>query len=229
MNAIITGATKGIGKAVAVKLADEGYNLAICSRNETELARLASELEAKGVRVYYLVTDCAVKTAVYDFCNFCSTVFGHVDLLVNNAGVFIPGSLLDEDDESFEQQIHVNLNSAYYLSKFIGRKMRSQRSGHIVNICSVASKEIKENAGSYSVTKSALLSLNNVLRDELAKHNVKVTAVLPGSTLTASWDGTEIPKEKFVQPEDIAESISQLLKLSPAANIDELIIRPINF
>jgi NADP-dependent 3-hydroxy acid dehydrogenase YdfG len=67
------------------------------------------------------------------------------------------------------------------------------------------------------------------LRDELAKHNVKVTAVLPGSTLTASWDGTEIPKEKFVQPEDIAESISQLLKLSAAANVDELIIRPINF
>jgi 3-oxoacyl-[acyl-carrier protein] reductase len=229
MNAIITGATKGIGKAIALRLATEGYNLAICSRNAVELSSLASLLEAKGVKVHYLPTDCADKASVYELCNFCSKVFGNIDLLINNAGVFIPGALLDEDDESFEQQLHVNLNSAYYLSKFIGQKMRSQGSGHIINICSVASKEIKENAGSYGVTKSALLSLNNVLRDELAKHNVKVTAVLPGSTLTASWDGTEVPKEKFVQPEDIAESISQLLKLSPAANVDELIIRPINF
>jgi len=229
MNAIITGATKGIGRAIAIKLAKEGYNLAICSRNETELSELAGTLGPFGVQVHYRATDCASKSSVYNFCNFCATVFEHVDLLVNNAGVFIPGSFLDEDDDSFEQQLHVNLSSAYYLSKFIGRQMRAQASGHIINICSTASKEIKENAGSYAVTKSALLSLNNVLRDELAKHNVKVTAILPGSTLTASWDGTEIPKEKFVQPEDIAESINQLLKLSTGANVDELIIRPINF
>ena len=229
MNAIITGATKGIGRAIALKLADDGYNLAICSRDEAALAALARELENKGVRVHYLVADCADKAVVYNFCDFCSQVFGQIDLLVNNAGVFLPGSLLDEDDTAFEQQLQLNLNGAYYLSKYMGRKMRSQQTGHIINICSIASKQIKENAGSYSVTKWGLLSLNNVLRDELAKHNVKVTAVLPGSTLTASWDGTEIPKEKFVQPEDIAESISQLLKLSPAANVDELIIRPINF
>lgn len=229
MNAIITGATKGIGRAIAIKLASEGYNLAICARNEAELHALALTLASFGVKVHYQVTDCAIKSSVYQFCDFCSTVFEHIDLLVNNAGVFLPGSFLDEDDERFEQQLHVNLSSAYYLSKFVGRQMRAQQSGHIINICSTASKQIKENAGSYAVTKSALLSLNNVLRDELAKHNVKVTAILPGSTLTDSWDGTEIPKEKFVQPEDIAESISQLLKLSTGANVDELIIRPINF
>jgi short-subunit dehydrogenase len=229
MNAIITGATKGIGRAIAIKLAGEGYNLAICSRNEAELSGLASTLAAFNIQVHYRATNFASKASIYEFCDFCSTVFEHVDLLVNNAGVFIPGNFLDEDDDSFEQQLQINLSSAYYLSKYIGRQMRTQASGHIINICSTASKQIKENAGSYAVTKSALLSLNNVLRDELATHNVKVTAILPGSTLTASWDGTEIPKEKFVQPEDIAESISQLLKLSTGANVDELIIRPINF
>lgn len=229
MNAIITGATKGIGRAIAIMLAREGYNLAICSRNEAELSAFASSLKSYGVEVFYKVTDCASKSSVYDFCNFCSAVFEHTDLLVNNAGTFIPGSFLDEDDDSFEQQLHVNLSCAYYLGKYVGREMRSRRAGHIINICSTASKQIKENAGSYAVTKSALLSLNNVLRDELATHNVKVTAILPGSTLTASWDGTEIPKEKFVQPEDIAQSISQLLKLSNGANVDELIIRPITF
>jgi len=229
MNAIITGATKGIGRAIAFALAEAGYNLAICSRNVAELAALAGTLEQKGIKVHYLVTDCADKVSVYSFCDFCSSAFGQIDVLVNNAGVFIPGSLLDEEDACFENQLELNLNSVYYLSKYMGRIMRSQGFGHIINICSIASKQIKENAGSYGVTKSAMRSLNYVLRDELAKHNVKVTAVLPGSTLTASWDGMEIPKDKFVQPEDIAESISQLLKLSTAANVDELIIRPINF
>lgn len=229
MNAIITGATKGIGRAIAMKLAAEGYNLAICARDENALAALASLLSTSPVKVHHHVTDCASKSSIYEFCAFTSAVFEHTDVLINNAGTFIPGSFLDEDDFSFEQQLNVNLAAAYYLSKYIGRKMRARGAGHIINICSTASKEIKENAGSYAVTKSALLSLNNVLRDELAKYNVKVTAILPGSTLTASWDGTEIPKEKFVQPEDIADSISQLLKLSSGANVDELIIRPINF
>jgi short-subunit dehydrogenase len=107
--------------------------------------------------------------------------------------------------------------------------MREEASGHIFNICSVASKQIVENAGSYSVTKGALLSLNNVFRDELSKYNVKVTAVLPGSTLTASWQGTDIPADRFVQPEDIAETIYHVLKLSSGANVDEITIRPVHF
>ncbi len=229
MNAIVTGATKGIGKAIAVKLAEAGYNLSICSRNQAELTRLANDLAYTSVAIHHLETDCASKSSVYNFCEFTSCIFDHVDVLVNNAGVFLPGNFLDEADETFESQLHVNLNCAYYLSKYYGRLMRSRGSGHIINICSVASKEIIENAGSYGVTKSALLSLNNVLRNELAKYNVKVTAILPGSTLTASWDGTEIPEDKFVKPEDIASSISQLLKLSIGANVDELIIRPVNF
>lgn len=229
MNAIVTGATKGIGRAIAIKLAEEGYNLSVCSRNENELTALAGDLAYTGVAIHHLETDCANKTSVYKFIEFSANVFEHVDVLVNNAGIFLPGSFLDEDDETFENQLQINLNCAYYLSKYVGRSMRSRESGHIINICSVASKEIVENAGSYGVTKSALLSLNNVLRNELAKYNVKVTAILPGSTLTASWGGTEIPEDKFVRPEDIASSISQLLKLSIGANVDELIIRPVNF
>ncbi len=229
MNAIITGATKGIGKAISKKLAAEGYNLVICSRDESELTTLAVELAQHGVEVHYRATDCSVKSEVYEFANFCMGIYEHIDVLVNNAGIFLPGSILDEEDSCFENQLQVNLSCAYYLSKILGRQMRKHRSGHLINICSTASKEIKENAGSYAVTKAALLSLNNALRDELAKHNVKVTAVLPGETLTASWDGTQIPKAQFVQPEDIADSISQLLKLSAGANVDELIIRPINF
>ena len=229
MNAIITGATKGIGRAIAIKLAENGYNLGICARSPDDLVNLAQELVYTGVKVFYLVADCSIKEQVYEFCTAVSSQFDRIDVLVNNAGVFIPGSLLDEEDDSYEQQLLLNQNAAYYFSKFFGKIMRKQLSGHIFNVCSVASKEIIENAGSYSVTKSALLSLNYVLRKELSKYNVKVTAILPGSTLTSSWEGTKIPPERFVQPNDIAETLYTVLNLSSGVNVEEIILKPLIF
>lgn len=229
MNAVVTGATKGIGRAIAVVLAKKGYHLSVCSRNEKELSLFVEELEALGTKAVGLATDCSDKLAVKRFCAFTAAKLGAVDVLVNNAGTFLPGSLLDEDDESFENQLSLNLNSAYYCSKFFGKSMRERQSGHIFNICSVAGKTPVKNAGSYSVTKSAMLSLNYVLRQELAQYNVKVTAILPGSTFTASWEGTDIPQERFVQPDDIAQTLHSILNLSYGVNVDEVILKPQNF
>ncbi|TKC08120.1 SDR family oxidoreductase [Pedobacter polaris] len=229
MNAIITGATKGIGKAIALKLAIKGYNLAVCARTETDLQLLKDELAQYNVKVIALKADMGNKDEIYNFCNEVKSSFNNVDVLINNAGVFMPGSILDEEDKNFEYQGMVNVNATYYLSKYFGKMMRSQRNGHIFNICSVASLETIENASSYCVTKTAMLSLNNVLRKELAQYNVKVTAILPGSTLTASWEGTEINPDKFVQPEDIANSLYSILTLSSGVNVDEIILKPLNF
>lgn len=229
MNAVITGATKGIGKAIALKLAQSGYNLAICARTEADLIELQKELELFGVKVLVKVSDFSRKTDVLSFIDFVKSSFNTIAILVNNAGVFLPGSLFDENDETFEIQQNLNLNSAYYMAKESGKIMRNQGSGHIFNICSIASKTVIENAGSYSVTKTAMLSLNNVLRKELAQYNVKVTAILPGSTLTASWDGTTINPAKFVQPEDVANALHAILNLSSGANVDEIILTPLNF
>lgn len=229
MNAIITGATKGIGKAIAVKLAQSGYNLAICARTESDLTSLSKELSSANVKIFTMVADCSRKADVMAFCEFAKSSLNTIDVLVNNAGIFMPGSLLDESDEIFELQQNLNTNSTYYFSKYFGKIMRNQQRGHIFNICSIASKETIENAGSYSVTKTAMLSLNNVLRKELAQYNVKVTAILPGSTLTASWEGTTINPDKFVQPEDIANTLYLILNLSSGVNVDEIILKPLNF
>ncbi|AOM77290.1 SDR family oxidoreductase [Pedobacter steynii] len=229
MNAVITGATRGIGKAIAIKLAENGYDLAVCSRNENELAALKKELKYTGTNVFTYVTDLGSKEAIYKFCASVQQQMPELNVLVNNAGVFLPGMLLDEADDSLEKQLDLNLLAPYYLSKYFGKMMRKQQSGHIFNICSVASKEIVANAGSYSVTKSALLSLNDVCRGELAEYNVKVTAILPGSTLTSSWEGTEIPAERFVQPEDIANTLYTILNLSNGVNVDEVTLKPIQF
>ena len=229
MKAVITGATKGIGRAIAIKLWKEGYHLALVARGLEELKELRDELFITGRTVLIYAVDCADKDAVYQFLNDVETDFGFADVLVNNVGAFLPGSMLDEADEAFEKQQALNVNAAYYMSKFFGKKMRTDQRGHIFNICSVASRAPVENGGSYSVTKAAMLSLNNVLRQELAPHNVKVTAFLPGSTKTSSWEGTTIPNEKFVQPEDIAETLFTILNLSKGVNVDEVLITPLNF
>ena len=229
MNAIITGATKGIGKAIALKLANQGYNLAICARTAQDLDVLQQELQHIEVKIFTMVADCANKVEVMAFCDFATQSLDKIDVLINNAGTFIPGSMLDESDAVFEIQQNINVNAAYYLSKYFGKIMRKQLFGHIFNICSVASVEAIENAGSYCVTKAAMFSLNNVLRKELAQYNVKVTAILPGSTLTASWEGTSLPPSQFVQPEDIANSLYSILNLSTGVNVDELILKPLNF
>ncbi|RDC56074.1 SDR family NAD(P)-dependent oxidoreductase [Pedobacter chinensis] len=229
MKAVITGATKGIGRAIAIKLWQEGYDLLLAARGIKELEKLRDELFMTGRTVLIYAMDCSVKQEVYQFLDHAESAFGFVNVLVNNVGTFLPGSLLDEDDEIFEKQQDLNVNASYYISKFFGKKMRSEKQGHIFNICSVASKGPVKNAGSYSVTKTAMLSLNHVLRQELAPHNVKVTAFLPGSTKTSSWEGTTIPDEKFVQPEDIAETLYTILNLSKGVNVDEVLITPLDF
>lgn len=229
MNALITGATRGIGKAIALALAKTGYNLAICSRTEADLDALRLELEAYGVSVLATVVDCSSKAEVNAFLDEVINSEKKIDVLVNNVGVFAPGKLLDEADEVFERQQKINVNATYYISKRVGKLMRNERFGHIFNICSTASKTVVENAGSYSVTKAAMLSLNHVLRTELAPYQVKVTAIIPGSTYTSSWEGTDLPSEQFVQPEDIAKSILHILSLSKGVNVDELILTPLKF
>jgi short-subunit dehydrogenase len=229
MKAVITGATKGIGRAIAIKLAQNGYNLILVARGENDLKVLQDELTPYGNAIFTHAADCSVKEEIYAFLNSVNVTFDDVTVLVNNVGAFLPGSMLDEDDQAFEKQQHLNVNAGYYISKFFGKKMRSAKHGHIFNICSVASKAPVKNGGSYSVTKAAMLSLNHVLRQELAPHNVKVTAFLPGSTKTSSWEGTTIPDEKFVQPEDIAETLFTILNLSKGVNVDEVLITPLDF
>ena len=229
MKAVITGGTRGIGRAIAIKLSAQGYDLLLAARNKEELESFRHELHANDRVISIYAVDCSLKDEVKKFLEFADTEFGFADVLVNNVGIFLPGSLLDEDDEAFEKQQDLNVNACYYISKFFGKKMRSHQSGHIFNICSVASKAPVKNAGSYSVTKAAMLSLNHVLRQELAPHNVKVTAFLPGSTKTSSWEGTTIPDEKFVQPEDIAETLFTILNLSKGVNVDEVLITPLDF
>lgn len=229
MNAIITGASKGMGLAIALKLAAAGYNLALCSRKPDELDELKLQIGAinPSITVITKPTDCADRDQLTSFANFVQQHFEVVDVLINNAGMYIPATILDEDDDVLEKQLHLNLYAAHFLSRFFGRMMRSQQFGHIINICSIAAIKPVVSAGSYTVTKFALLGLTRVLREELMPFNVKVTAILPGSTLTDSWAGTTLHHDRFVLADDIAAAVLNCLSMSAGCNVDELIIRPV--
>ncbi len=230
MNAIVTGATKGIGLAIVNHLAANKYNLALCARNADDLESLKDELATKHpeTKVHVLATDCGDPVKAGLFAEFVASSFEFADVLINNAGLYIPATLLDEDDDDLQRQMQTNVLTPHFFSKYFGRKMRDAGKGHIVNICSTASINPVVSAASYSISKMALLGLTKLLRQELMPSGVKVTAVIPGATLTGSWDGTNIPVNQFIEPDDIAKAIIACLAMSPGANVDEILIRPLN-
>jgi len=216
---VVTGGTKGIGRAIIEKFASEGFDICTCSRSKADFPGLK-------VKVHHFVADMSDKTQVKAFTAFVNSLKRPVDVLVNNAGNFLPGQVIDEPEGTLESMIEGNLYSAYYTSRGIAPGMRAAKSGHIFNMCSIASIQAYPNGGSYAISKFALLGLSKMLREELKPHNVRVTAVLPGATLTTTWQGTDFPDERFMSPEDVAEAVFGAYSLSPRSVVEELLIRP---
>ena len=227
-NAVITGAGKGIGKAIALSLAKAGYNLAICSRTLDDLEKLQKEIEIlnPNIRVLVKKTDLGKKTEVFEFAKFVKSGFDDLDVLINNAGIFLPGSVLDEDDGSIETTMNINVYSAYHLTRQLMDLIKNNHHGHIFNMCSIASFMAYANGGSYTISKFALLGFSKVLREELKTEGIKVTSIMPGATWSHSWKGADLPDSRLMKPEDIAETVMSALRMSPSAVVEEIIIRP---
>lgn len=225
--AVITGGTKGIGRALAGRFALAGFSIATCARKKSDLDNLCSELtETHGIGVWPMVADLSVPDQIKRFTDFVCALPLPADVLVNNAGFFTPGSVLDEPAGNLEAMMAANVYSAYYTTRGIGAQMKARRKGHIFNMCSIASIQAYPNGGSYAISKFALLGFSKVLREELKPHGVRVTAVLPGATRTASWDGVELPDERFMKPEDVAQAVFDAYALSDRTVVEEILLRP---
>ena len=160
------------------------------------------------------------------FIEFIRMIGKSVLVLVNNTGRFEPGGILSESDGSLEHLINTNLYSAYRVTRGLVPMMKKKGSGHIFNMCSTASIMAYENGGSYCISKFALYGMSKVLREELKESKIKVTSVLPGATFTASWEGADIPEERFMKARDVAEMVYSTFKLSPQSVVEDLLIRP---
>ena len=227
MHVIITGASKGLGKAMATQFAAAGNTLLLCARNEYNLYELVNELQTNYPQsaVHAKAADMSVTEHVTAFANWCLS-FGTPGIIINNAGRFIPGSVHNEPDGALEQMIETNLYSAYHLTRMLLPAMMQVKEGHIFNICSIASIQAYNNGGAYSISKFALLGFSKNLREEMKPYNIKVTAVIPGAAYTDSWSASGIDAKRMMEADDVAGMVFAVARLSAQACVEEIVMRP---
>jgi NADP-dependent 3-hydroxy acid dehydrogenase YdfG len=214
---VVTGGTKGIGRAIVDKFANEGFTVLTCARTKEENF---------PENVHFFKADMSKKAEVLAFADFVKATVNQVDILVNNTGFFLPGQIHNEEEGTIEAMIETNVYSAYHLTRALVGEMIERKEGYIFNICSTASITAYTNGGSYCISKFALLGMSKVLREELKPHHVRVTSILPGATLTNSWAGVELPAERFIAPEDIAQVVWTAFNLPDSTVLEEILMRP---
>ena len=228
MNVIITGASKGFGKSIAEIFAAHGHNVYICARNADRLYAVRKALQSQypGVRIEAMPCDLSLPENAKAFGNWFLSFNAPPDVLVNNAGLFDPGSVYDEPEGTLERMIAVNLYSAYHLTRTLIPEMTARRRGHIFNMCSIASLKAYPNGGAYSISKFALSGFSKNLREEMKPFGVKVTAVYPGAAYTDSWAGSGVDPNRIMEADDIARMIYAASLLSPQACVEDIVLRP---
>ena len=227
MNVVITGASQGIGFAIAAAFANAGYTLCLCSKTKANMDTAGNSLASKypNATIHFTHADLSKKEQCTQFAQWCLDK-GTPAILVNNAGFFSPGNIEDEADDALEQQMAVNLYSAYHTTRALLPAMLKMGKGHIFNICSIASLNAYAQGGSYSISKFALLGFSKNLRLDLKDKGIKVTAVCPGAVYTNSWSGSGVDPNRIMESEDIAKMIFAAAHLSPQAVVEDIVMRP---
>lgn len=221
-NALVTGGGRGLGKAVAVALANEGVNVGITGRNEESLKTTVAELEKLGVKAAYSVFDVEEMAQVEQGVASIASQLGSIDILINNAGVGDFGSFEEMPVETWEKVMKVNLFGVYYVAKAALPYLKQNKEGDIVNVASTAGLKGAPNMSAYCASKAAVISLSQSLMAELRKFNIRVITLTPSTIATdMSIEGglTDGNPEKVLQPEDFAEWVRDILKMNRRAMI----------
>jgi short-subunit dehydrogenase len=227
MNIIITGASKGIGKAIAEIFARHKHHLFLCARHENALQATAAVLQKKHPAAIIKTMTCDVSRTdeAKAFGAWCLE-YGVPDVVINNAGAFLPGKVCNEPDGQLENQVATNLYSAYHVTRAVLPWMMEHRRGHIFNICSIAGQQPYENGGAYSISKFAMDGFSKNLRHEMKGYNIKVTTVYPGAVLTDSWGNFDNSQHRIMEADDVAQMVYAATQLSKGACAEEIVLRP---
>jgi short-subunit dehydrogenase len=227
MNIIITGASKGIGRAITEKLVAQNVNVAYCARTEKDVWATAKALhDINKVKIFHATADLSKPADCNKFIQNAIAEFGTIDVLINNAGTYVGGKIYEEAEGALEQMINTNLYSAYHCTRAVLPNMMQNKKGHIINICSIAGLQPYPNGGSYSISKFAMVGFSKNLREEMKPHGVKVTTVSPGATMSDSWAGSDIDPNRIMEAKDIADAVWAIINLAPQTVVEDIVMRP---
>ena len=225
--AVITGAGRGIGAAIARKLAELGAVAVLCGRSRSTLEATAQSIEKAGGQAEIAPCDVTDLASVEAVARRVERTYARVDVLVNNAGVGGFGSPLHTlPPDSWDRVLNTNLRGVYYCIRSFAPMMIRARSGHIVNISSIAGKNALPNGAAYAASKWGLNGLSYSVAEELRAHNIRVAVICPGSTDTELSPHTGKDPAKMLQPEDVAHVVEMLVTQTPQSFASEVILRP---
>jgi 3-oxoacyl-[acyl-carrier protein] reductase len=225
--AVVTGAGRGIGAAIAQKLAELGATGVLCGRNRDSLEETAKAIAKAGGKFEVLPCDVTSLQSVETAAKKVEALFGRLDILVNNAGIGgFGGPLHQLPPDEWDQILNTNLRGVYYAVRAFAPLMIRVRSGHIINISSLAGKNALPNGAAYAASKWGLNGLTYSLAEELRGHNIRVAVICPGSTNTELSPHEGKDPAKMLQPEDVAHAVEMLVRQSPQSFVSEILMRP---
>lgn len=224
---LVTGASQGIGAAVAQAFAHlDGARVVLTARTRSKLEAVAEACRAAGAETHVYPCDLTDDAATTRMLEALQDEAGVPDVVINNAGLFVPSALAETDVATFRSQIEVNLTSAFVVTRALLPAMTRRGSGHLFFMASVASVRAYAGGAAYCAAKHGLLGLARVVREETRASGLRVTTLLPGATLTPSWEGTELPASRFMPPGDIAAALLDAYRLSDRTVVEEIVLRP---
>lgn len=225
--ALVTGSSRGIGKAIAAKLASLGATVGLCGRDQGALQAAAKELRATGGTVYAQIADLTRSSEVAALVDAIEKQLGPISILVNNAGMGMFGPAHEKSEQDWDQLMNTNLKSVFLVSKVVAPRMIARKSGDIINISSLAGKNAFAGGGLYCASKWGLLGLTGCMAEDLRAYGIRVSAVCPGSVATEfAGRGAKDPT-KVLTAEDVAHAVAMIAVQGPQSFISEVHLRPV--
>jgi len=224
--ALITGASRGIGLAIAKGLAAMGAKISVCARDAGRLIAVAADLERHGITVLAVPADVSRAADVATLVQKTEQSLGPVEILVNNAGIGVFSPIQEAAETDWDSVLDTNLKSVFLLGRAVAPGMISRRSGHIVNIASLAGKNAFPGGGIYCASKWGVLGLTECMAEDLRSFGIRVSAICPGSVATDFSPQSKKDPRKMLQPEDVAHAVSMIVTQAPQSFISEVLLRP---
>jgi NADP-dependent 3-hydroxy acid dehydrogenase YdfG len=226
--ALITGAGRGIGRAIALAFAEEGAAVALVARSRADLAGVAAEIRERGGRALAVPTDVTQDAAVESVVENVAGELGRLDVLVTSAGTASFAPVADSKPGDWDAMLALNLRAMMVCCRAALPTMMRQRSGTILNLASIAAKRALPGSAVYTATKMAVIGFSRVLAEELRPHGVRVGVLVPGAVDTPLWDtlGSSPPRDKMLRPQDVARAAVLMAALPPHASLEELTLLP---